>query len=281
MMGYALRSRVSVKFIVFVALIFLGACYSVSASASEATTDFFQDKTLPLVDYLDRNDGLSNLSVSSIIQDKFGVLWFGSQDGLNRYDGREIITYKYQPFTENGLPHNLIQTMYYDEDAHELWIGTYNGASSFDLATETFESYTTSDGTETLLSDPVVISITKDNEGYIWLGTASGLDRLDPKEGKIVNYDVPGKTVRSLLRASNGELYVGTLEGLKMYDKRSDGLKSIELDLKSKYIMTLDEFSQGIITLGVWGQGVVVINNNHEVIDEISLNESNEVYAMH
>jgi len=76
---------------------------------------------------INRDSGLTNLSVSTIIEDKYGFLWFGTQGGLSSYDGKTMTTYKKEPFESNDLVHNLIQTMYYDEEKHELWIGTYHG----------------------------------------------------------------------------------------------------------------------------------------------------------
>ena len=59
-----------------------------------------------------REEGLLNLSVSNILQDRYGFLWFGTQGGLAKYDGKEIEIFRTDPFSENGLAHNLIQTMY-------------------------------------------------------------------------------------------------------------------------------------------------------------------------
>ena len=93
--------------------------------------DIIREGTLPSFELIDRSFGLSNLSVSSVIQDRDGFIWFGTQGGLNRYDGRSFKVYANDPFNATGLVHNLIQTLYYDADAHEIWIGTYQGISRY------------------------------------------------------------------------------------------------------------------------------------------------------
>ena len=92
----------------------------------------------PHWDWLGRGDGLSNLSVSAIVQDRYGFLWFGTQNGLNLYDGQKITVFRSSPFDDDALIHNLIQTMYYDEEEHFLWIGTYQGLSLFRIGTGDF-----------------------------------------------------------------------------------------------------------------------------------------------
>ena len=144
--------------------------------------DIIREGTSPSFEVIDRSSGLSNLSVSSMIQDKDGFIWFGTQGGLNRYDGRHFKTYTNNPYDADGLNHNLIQTMFYDEVEHVIWIGTYQGVSRFDIASDTFKHFTVD---ESGLSNPVVVAIEKDAEGFIWVGTLDGLNKIDLATDKI------------------------------------------------------------------------------------------------
>ena len=83
------------------------------------------------------NDGLSQSAVSTILQDNFGALWVGTQDGLNRFDGQtfENLT----PENTPGLESGDILCMYKSKKSGILWIGTSNGLTKYDPLTEIFE----------------------------------------------------------------------------------------------------------------------------------------------
>ncbi|MFW6223769.1 MAG: ligand-binding sensor domain-containing protein, partial [Spirochaetota bacterium] len=100
--------------------------------------------------HLGRGEGLSNASISAIVQDRYGFLWFGTQAGLNRYDGRSIEVFEHIPFEKNSLPHNLVQTLYEDPREPVLWVGTYDGVSRFDMRTREFTNYSAQQGSSSL-----------------------------------------------------------------------------------------------------------------------------------
>ena len=206
-------------------------------------------------EWLDRSSGISNMSISSIFQDRYGFIWFGTQGGLNRYDGNEVITFRNDPFDDRSIKNNLIQTMYYDESAHEIWIGTYQGVSHFKIESESFTNYTV----ESIgLSDSVVTTIEKTEDGNMWFGTLNGLNLFNTETEELITYDVPENTVRDLELTSEGTLYIGTYDGLYYFD--IDRLYKYDVDLASPYVMTVKEFEKGVLTLGLWDGGVVVLD---------------------
>jgi len=225
---------------------------------------------------IDRDTGLSNLSVSSIIQDKYGFIWLGTQSGLNRYDGRKMKVIKNNPFREDGLVHNLIQTMYYDEKNHEIWIGTYQGVSRYDIENNEFINYTQE---ENGLSNSVIVAITKDLNEDIWMGTLDGLNKLNVETGMIKKYEISQKTVRTLLVDSKGRLLIGTYDGLFYYNENIDEIEKIEADLPSKYVMIVKEYDKGILTIGTWGGGICELNLETNEIKTITY-ETNEIYSL-
>jgi len=224
----------------------------------------YEDAGEFIFELFDRDSGLSNLSISSIIQDKDGFLWIGTQGGLNRYDGINIKVYRSNPFDSNGLVHNLIQTMYYDEDNHEIWIGTYQGLSRFNIETSVFENYSVEDDG---LSNPVIVAINKDDKGNIWAGTLDGLNKIDPTTKEVVPYTLPSNVVRSLLIDHTGRLLIGSYEGLHYYDIKTDSIESFDITLPSPTVMTLNEFVDGVITLGLWGGGISKFNLETNTIE--------------
>ena len=107
---------------------------------------FSEDSKNLKLNQISVEDGLPNASVSSILQDNMGFLWFGTQGGLARYDGYNFEVFDQDPFNENSLSHNLVQTMYLDYDG-SIWVGTYDGLNLFDPITNRFTKYNGS-GTE-------------------------------------------------------------------------------------------------------------------------------------
>ncbi|NMC68070.1 MAG: hypothetical protein GYA61_07580, partial [Spirochaetales bacterium] len=126
-----------------------------------------------LFETLDSKNGLSNSSISAIVQDSKGFLWFATQNGLNRFDGKEFLVFNNEPFVKNTIPNQLIQTMYIDKN-DILWLGTYSGLCRFDIKNGSFTTYKNDIGDETSLSNDIVIAIERDMEGNLWVGTLKG-----------------------------------------------------------------------------------------------------------
>ena len=82
------------------------------------------------ISQLSIQNGLSNNSVRCIYQDKKGFIWFGTYDGLNRYDGTEFKTFRNRISDSTSLPHNYIYTVHEDAQ-HNIWVGTGQGLSIY------------------------------------------------------------------------------------------------------------------------------------------------------
>jgi len=89
---------------------------------------------------LNSEDGLSNNLVTSIVQDNKGFMWFGTQDGLNRFDGYSITVFKKSDEDTCSILDNLIFSLFIDSKG-ELWVGSLNGMSKFNYTTEKFKRY--------------------------------------------------------------------------------------------------------------------------------------------
>ena len=248
---------------------------SLSHISYGAKLDVIREGTTPSFEVLDRSSGLSNLSVSSIVQDKDGFLWFGTQGGLNRYDGRTFEVYTNDPYESNGLVHNLIQTMFYDAEQNQLWIGTYQGISRLDIDTNQFTNYTVATNG---ISNPVIVAIDMDSEGYIWAGTLDGLNKLNPETGDVKVYDVPGKVIRDIFWDTQGTMWLGSYQGLLYFDVEKEEVVPSGYDLPSESVMTVGEYTPGELTLGIWDGGIVTINLETKKIVTRSYDD-NRVYA--
>ncbi|MBL8966185.1 MAG: diguanylate cyclase [Spirochaetaceae bacterium] len=214
-------------------------------------------------------EGLSNSSVSSIVQDEQGFIWFGTQGGLDRYDGYGFKSFQSDPFNENCLSQDQIQTLY--RDGNVLWIGTYGGLSRLDLETERFTTYRFEPDRADSLSNDVVVCIARDARGSLWVGTLKGLNRLDEKTGSFERFlndpadprSLPADVVRDLHIDAKGRFWVATSGGgLARVDYERGGFEVLRRDPKdpatimSDFVMSLDEDAHGVLWVGTWYGGL-------------------------
>ena len=127
--------------------------------------------------------GLSQRSVMGILQDKKGYVWFGTRDGLNKFDGSKFVVYRHHSEDKTSLSNNYIQTIH-EDTAGNLWIGTQNGVNKFNADQNNFIHYRYSD-TKNAIAANVIWDIIQLNENLMWLATSSGISQVDIATKKI------------------------------------------------------------------------------------------------
>jgi ligand-binding sensor domain-containing protein len=161
-------------------------------------------------------DGLSRDLVNGVVQDPQGFIWFASGDALDRFDGYEIKTFRYDPDDPQSSSDNNIRAMAVDS-AGVIWLATANGLNTFDPLTETFTRYQHDPEDPNSLGFNFALSLCIDRAGLIWVGGARGLDRFNPQTGTFVHYRHnpddpmtigPGQ-VQSILEDREGTLWIG------------------------------------------------------------------------
>jgi len=137
---------------------------------------------------LDVTDGLTNNGVRCILQDKEGFMWFGTERGLNRYDGYEFKVHTMVKNDTTKLFTDWINDICEDEKGL-LWIATLEGLHKFDKKTGIFTRYIHNPDDTINLFPNNVIAVKSDKEGEIWLGTLyRGLVKFDKNEGVFKTY---------------------------------------------------------------------------------------------
>ena len=111
-------------------------------------------------------------------------MWFGSQYGLNRYDGYKFKVFKHEPGVANSLSGVYIYSLFKDRSG-TLWVGCDEFLDRFDPVTETFTHYRID--TPGAQGETVPVThISQDHMGMLWLATSRGLYRFDPSTGRII-----------------------------------------------------------------------------------------------
>ncbi|GAK55030.1 two-component system sensor histidine kinase/response regulator [Candidatus Vecturithrix granuli] len=208
--------------------------------------------------------GMPGSSIACILQDRRGFLWFGTDDGLTRYDGYAFTVYRHDPGNPQSLGHNNIQTLYEDQIGN-LWIGTEGGGlNKFDRAAERFVRYQHDPQVPHSLSHNVVTAIAEDQAGNLWIGTEAGLNRFDRTSGRFTRYYANLENPQSLshnriwdLRTDHsGRLWIGTENGLDRFDQERHEFVHYRhhpqdpQSICGNQIMTLHEDRSGSLWIG-------------------------------
>jgi ligand-binding sensor domain-containing protein/signal transduction histidine kinase len=178
---------------------------------------------------LTTEEGLSQSTVHTILQDQQGFMWFGTEEGLNKYDGYQFTVYKHDSDDSKTLVDNLIQTIAQDSQGG-IWIGTSSGLDRFDPKTGTFLHYPQDLAGGSDLSGQSISAILQDRSGTLWVGTAGGgLAAVDLAAHHSVLFQhssegpqsLSGNSIEAIYEDRTGELWVGTDNGLDHFDRAS------------------------------------------------------------
>ncbi|MEM9209834.1 MAG: two-component regulator propeller domain-containing protein, partial [Pseudomonadota bacterium] len=216
------------------------------------------------------SDGLSQSSVMAIAQDDAGFMWFGTQNGLDRYDGFSIRHYRRDRGNPNALASNFVRDLDLAADG-TLWVATDGGGVSRWLPdTDTFVTYRHNPGDDRSLASDRVRVVLADNQGSIWVGTRdAGLDRLDVQTGTATHFrhvsadidSVSSNDIRALaLRGTT--LWIATDAGLNKLDTNSNRITRYDASLASEpalaedRVRTLFVDHEGLVWIGTFGAGL-------------------------
>ena len=171
---------------------------------------------IPQFRHLTISNGLPNNTIHAIHQDSQGFMWFGTDDGLSRYDGYQFVTYKQDPDNPDAINGNQVVAIYEDA-AGSQWIGTRGGdLNIFNPKTETFADFgvTSDDANVASLRD--VTAVATDSQGNIWVGgpPRTGLARFSPQTDTWTQYqtgtDFPPAETADIVADNLGNVWVAT-----------------------------------------------------------------------
>ncbi len=177
-------------------------------------------------EHLTLDNGLSSNSVNSITKDKQGFMWFGTQDGLNRYDSKTFKVYRNIPNDESSLSCTGMITYLTTDKAGYMWVGTVNGLNKYDPVMDKFKRFNHNALNPKSISHNAIKSIIVDRYQNKWIGTDSGLNVMPfNKDGEFISFNksdgLAGNRINTLLEASDGTIWAGTEEGLTKITKKN------------------------------------------------------------
>lgn len=200
-------------------------------------------------------DGLSSNTVTAVLKDRYGLLWFATDDGLNKFDGTGFTVYRHQKKDSTSLKSNDVSALYEDR-AGRIWVGTIIGSLHlYDRRKDSFIRVKTYHS---------INSVCEDAQGKIWVGTTQGLIIVDPATLHIKTFtnipdtpvQVAGKHIHRIFRDRRQQMWVGTGNGLfKFLGKQN---RFIPVDYRgaqsypsgSEFITAIGEDSSGNMWIG-------------------------------
>ncbi len=179
--------------------------------------------------HLTPKDGLSHDNVTAILQDRRGFMWFGTEDGLNRYDGYSFKVYKHNPRDSTTIPHNNVADLYEDTRGR-LWVATYGGLVIYDPVRDAFVQDSHILKSPAGSTSPVVAKTLEDPKRNLWMSTGNGLYRYNEKTDSIFKYihdpndsaSLSSNFISSLLVDKAGKLWIGTSNRLNRYNESTN-----------------------------------------------------------
>ena len=214
---------------------------------------FFSSAETIFFDHLEGKNSLSQLSVNSIYQDEFGIIWIGTRYGLNKYDGNKIEVFKHVTHDKNSLFGNNIQTVCGDKKG-SIYLQCRSGLVVYDLL---YRKMTT-----VCQNDVSTISYGKNS---LWVCSNKGIFKYDKTQNKLKTYaklNIHNDRISCIKESTTGQLFIGTrIYGLLIMDKN----KRVVTGIPNVDVVSLFEDSKQSIWVATRQNGLYIIERNNQI----------------
>lgn len=212
-----------IPFLNYSPVIFLPKCRHliVFASLLFISLSLLSQKQNLKFDHLDINSGLSQNNVLCVLQDSRGFMWFGTRDGLNKYDGYTFTLYRNNPADENSISNNFITALIEDTKGN-MWVATNGGGlNRYDREKDRFFRYKHDKNNSNSISSDLIDCIMEDHNGNLWIGGEAGLNILNTKTNRFVHYTnnktdpqtLTSNSIRDIFEDFRNNIWVATYGG--------------------------------------------------------------------
>jgi len=220
------------------------------------------------------SEGLSQSYVYDIVQDKNGFIWIATQDGLNRYDGKNFVYYRHDSTNRSSIADNFIRKLFID-NKNALWVGTNAGLSRYNESLDSFDNFFHQEDDNNSLKDNEIWDIYQDQQNSILISTKSGLHKYDNENKnfsqiRIRGFDNALKEIKTIFQDKKGNYWLGT------YDKgifltNSTMTSVVSLNAQNKWDLNLNasalydlKFIDNQYWLGT-NNGLFIISQDYEI----------------
>jgi len=202
-------------------------------------------------------DGLSQVGVLDMIQDERGFMWFGTRDGLNRFDGEQFRVYRNRLADSTSLPNNTVWSLAMSTEG-DLWAGTDYGLAKYSVQFDCFHQFIPHPTKPYHPQNRILTLVSLPGDRLI-VGTNDGAILFNVRDNKFQDFlfgETRGMSVKSALLSEDGTLYLGTLDGLFVYDANYAFLhhyRASEASLRNDDVTSLLQDHQERIWVGTKG----------------------------
>ncbi len=238
-----------------------------------------------------RKEGLKQSTILSMLQDRQGFLWLGTQDGVIRYDGYDFVPFPPSSKSVGGGNKGKVYAIIEDGDGN-LWLGTEGGLVKYDRVREVFTHSQKIPGFPDSIGNEKTYALLVDNSGTLWVGSDGGLLRINPEGRKYFLYEhhenqrsgIPKGTVNAICKGPDGNLWLGMEnEGLVKFDPLKETFMQYEVDpdpsrrdcLNDSTVRAITHDSAGYIWVGTKRGGLNRLDPKKGIFTHY-LNDSND-----
>lgn len=277
------KSIITPVWLVLFALLFVCLfVFNTQVHAIEEPTPDSATPTFPpyQLEHISTAQGLSQSSIHTILQDRHGFMWFGTLNGLLRYDGYDFVTYEHDPEDPTSLSDNMIEALYEDHMGL-LWVGTSGGGlNQFERETGTFKRYEHFPEDLNSISSNNIRVIFEDSQGFLWIGTnGGGLNQFDRATDRFTRYQndptasdsLSNNTVTSIQEDETGQLWIGTSGGgLDRLDPQNGAFTHFRADvgdgasLPNDYVTAVYPDKLGTLWIGTQSGELAALDLDHQ-----------------
>ncbi|MCF8379205.1 MAG: response regulator [Bacteroidales bacterium] len=234
-------------------------------------------------------EGLSQSEIYCFLQDRKGYMWFGTLDGLNKYDGYSITTYTINSRASNSLMHNTIYSLAEDKFGR-IWIGTGNGINLFDPISQQFFALP-----DFYFGKQLIVRNLLADDNNLWIGTYRGLFRLsltndpiseeslvkiiqdiDHVDLKIMDKTFINSSVNKISKGADGKIWIGAWEGISCFEysvENENQFRFPELPENLQEIREINDMvidSSGLIWIGTQDVGLYRFREDNDQLKRFS-----------
>ena len=226
------------------------------------------------------DNGLSQNYVFSIAQDKQNFIWLATEDGLNRYDGKNFVHYRHKVNDPNSIADNIIRKVFVDKSG-VLWVGTEKGLSRYNKSLDNFDNFFAIKNDKFSLRDNFIWEIYQDNNDTLWVSTVEGLHKYNVKSNNFNRIIIPTssnklKDIRTIYQDKENNYWLGTHDqGIYIANSNWTYIQSLQasnkwhLSIPSKSLLNIKEIDQNY-----WlatDQGIYIVNPDYRITQHLTV----------